>query len=87
MIKKVLAERGKRYGSFQVNSSISQELKRIIRDFDGKLEDHHREALDMICTKISRILEGDPNYADNWIDISGFATLEAGLCASTIKKL
>ena len=35
------------------------------------------EAIDMIFSKLARILNGDPNYADNWIDIAGYATLVA----------
>jgi hypothetical protein len=35
------------------------------------------EALDMIFHKIGRILNGDPNYADSWIDIAGYAKLVA----------
>ena len=31
----------------------------------------------MISHKIARIMNGDPNYADNWIDIAGYATLVA----------
>jgi hypothetical protein len=29
----------------------------------------------MICHKISRIANGDPNYADSWDDIAGYAKL------------
>lgn len=35
------------------------------------------EALDMIAHKIGRILAGDPNYADSWHDIAGYAQLVA----------
>lgn len=35
------------------------------------------EALEMIAHKIARICNGDPNYADNWVDIAGYATLVA----------
>jgi hypothetical protein len=31
----------------------------------------------MICHKIARILNGDPNYADSWVDIAGYAQLVA----------
>jgi hypothetical protein len=34
-----------------------------------------REALDMIAHKIARIINGDPDYADSWVDIAGYATL------------
>ena len=34
-----------------------------------------REGLKAILQKIARILNGDPNYADNWHDIQGYARL------------
>lgn len=34
-----------------------------------------RQALTVICDKLARIISGDPNYDDNWIDIQGYARL------------
>jgi hypothetical protein len=34
-----------------------------------------QEALDMICHKIGRIINGDANYDDSWRDIAGYAQL------------
>jgi hypothetical protein len=34
-------------------------------------------ALHMICSKLARIANGDPNYADSWRDVAGYATLVA----------
>ena len=33
------------------------------------------EALELIQVKISRIINGDPNWADHWNDIIGYAKL------------
>jgi len=33
------------------------------------------ESLDLICTKLSRIVTGDCNHQDHWLDIAGYATL------------
>ena len=41
------------------------------------LKPDQQEALEMMAAKVSRILIGDPDYADNWDDIAGFATLVA----------
>lgn len=41
------------------------------------LDPDQREALEMIAHKIARILNGDPNYADSWHDVAGYATLVA----------
>jgi hypothetical protein len=77
----ILAERGSRYGNFIDHARITQDLKGVMGEFlldQGKrLDDDQIEALEMIFHKIGRILNGDPNYADSWIDIAGYAKLVA----------
>ena len=75
----VLNERGSRYGSFVDNADTSQLLKQAMQTLNGwgRLQSDQREALDMIAHKIARILNGDPNYADSWVDIAGYAKLVA----------
>jgi transposase len=77
----VLAERGARYGSFIGQARIAQQLKNVAHTFaaqQGKTFDvDQAEAIDMILSKMGRILNGDPNYADSWIDIAGYAKLVA----------
>ena len=76
-IDKTLNERGCRYGEFCDNSRVAQELKRVMKS--GKnaddLRDIQREALEVIASKIARIVNGDPDYIDNWHDIIGYAKL------------
>jgi hypothetical protein len=77
-LEETLQERGSRYGSFVHHAAITQELKATIRRYLGSpyaLEADQQEALDMICHKIGRIVCGDPNYADSWHDIAGYAKL------------
>ena len=40
-----------------------------------RMKPFQREALRNIFLKVSRILNGDPDYADNWHDIQGYAKL------------
>jgi hypothetical protein len=73
-----LQERGNRYGSFDRQARIVQNIKRAYGTAGSKyydLADDQREALEMIAGKISRILNGDPNYTDSWHDIAGYARL------------
>jgi len=35
------------------------------------------EALEMIMSKVSRLLTGDSHKVDSWVDIAGYATLVA----------
>lgn len=78
-ISGVLEERGKRYGNFEDHARITQAIKHEIRQGESftKMEDDMVEALDMIAHKIGRIVNGDPRYADSWVDIAGYAKLVA----------
>ncbi len=78
-VNEMQAGREGRYGSFQGHARISQDLKAAMHERSGwdGLQADQREALEMIQHKIARILNGDPNYADNWVDIAGYATLVA----------
>ena len=73
----VLSERGSRYGTLMSNATISQGLKEILHNSSNweAMPPDMREALDMIVHKIARIVEGDFEYDDSWIDISGYSTL------------
>lgn len=81
----VLDERGSRYGAFVNQAMVGQSLKHTV--FLGMNEQKKHlaypdycvvnEALEMICVKMARILNGDPLYADNWVDIAGYAKLVA----------
>lgn len=74
-IQNTLKERGKTHGNFSDNSLISQSLKAVIQSHDSELEPMMREALDMICHKVGRILAGNAKHKDHWDDIAGYATL------------
>jgi hypothetical protein len=75
-VEETLKERGTRYGDFCRHAQISQDLKDVVDRFaSDTLHSIHREAIDMILHKLARILNGDPNYADSWHDIAGYATL------------
>jgi hypothetical protein len=78
-VGEVLDERGKRYGNYPEQCAISAALKKAMRTAPGykKLNHAQEDALEMFAVKISRILNGDPNYADNWMDIAGYASLVA----------
>lgn len=75
--EEMLQDRRTKYGLFPEHAHITQSMKRVMRDGKSwKVLDHdQREALEMICHKIGRILNGDPNYADSWADIAGYARL------------
>ena len=76
-ISQILEERGKRYGCFSGHAKITQDIKLCMaasRNWD-QLTDSQKEALEMVAHKIGRILNGDPNYLDSWVDIVGYTQL------------
>lgn len=86
-IEETLAERGKRYGSFKSHAVIAQAIKEAMWNTSEcgwtRLTYDKRQALEVIADKIARILNGDPEYHDNWHDIVGYAKL----VADTLKPL
>lgn len=76
-IEDTLAERGARYGKFSEHALICQGIKRSMWQHPGwqRLADDQKQALETIADKIARMLNGDPNYIDNWHDIIGYAKL------------
>jgi hypothetical protein len=68
-------ERGKTHGDWTSQAECAQELKKIIREDGEDLPDHKREALEMICVKMSRIMWGNHDEKDHWSDIMGYAQL------------
>lgn len=89
-VKETLNERGNRYGDFSNHARFAQQLQDVMRrallvEGDGlntytvvcweKLSSVQKQALTVIADKIARILSGDPDYADNWHDIQGYARL------------
>jgi len=79
-INEVLKERGKNYGEFDDFARISQQLKKsVFHNNTAKFTSMHIEALEMICHKIARIANGDPDHVDSWRDITGYAQLVVNL--------
>lgn len=87
-IEATLKERGDRYGKFEDHAKLCQGLKDLMQNFRlpnqggevwktqwEKLAPDQKQALEVIMDKVARILNGDPNYLDNWHDIQGYAKL------------
>ena len=80
-IDAILNARGSTYGSFMQSSDTVIRIKSIMHNAVARNAVHlypdQLQALDMIATKISRIVHGNPNHLDSWTDIAGYATLVA----------
>lgn len=73
----MLENREENYGSFQTNAHLIQQLKRQTRGMTGweRLSPDKQQSIDMIFTKIGRIITGNSNQQDSWDDIAGYAEL------------
>lgn len=78
-IAATLKERGTRYGVFTKHAAVTQAIKAALFDCRHResLAPDQVEALEMIAHKLGRIVNGDPDYADSWVDIAGYAKLVA----------
>ncbi len=75
----VLQERESTHGKYCVHAHVTQGLKQVLRDYQGfirnPMNEEQKESIDMIFHKIGRIVAGDPNHHDHWLDICGYAKL------------
>jgi hypothetical protein len=80
-IDETLDARAQDYGKFIEGAEIMQMLKRIVHNYiearGTKLAFDQREAIDMIIHKLGRIINGNPDKVDTWVDIAGYAKLVA----------
>jgi len=80
-VDKTLDARAEMYGKFKDGAALMQSIKRTLADHAAKhgktFADDQWEALEMIVHKIGRIVNGDPDVTDHWVDIAGYATLIA----------
>ena len=86
-VEAILEERGRRYGLFTDLASMSQTIKDMMKQEEGwaRLAPDQKEALEVIAQKIARILNGDPDYADSWMDIAGYAKLIADRLGGVVR--
>lgn len=74
-LEQTIAQRRGRYGPLIESGEVAMKLEDYLRSLPGweRLAYDQREALAMVMHKISRIMCGDPDYDDSWVDIAGYA--------------
>jgi hypothetical protein len=77
----LLKQRRKQHGDFTRQFEVAQQIKTALWSHErlGCFHNIVKETLEMISTKLSRIVTGNPNNADHWRDIAGYATLMVNL--------
>jgi hypothetical protein len=78
-VDETLDTRALSYGKFKDGAALMQGIKRQMANHAQKHEktfaDDQWEALEMIVHKIGRIVNGNPDVVDHWVDIAGYAKL------------
>lgn len=83
ILDETIKERTSIHGNFAEVAEVSQILKDVLLEYSRDkpnagwygLNAMQKEALSMILHKISRIICGDPNVKDHWLDLSGYSML------------
>jgi hypothetical protein len=80
-VNATLDARAENYGKFKDGAALMQAIKRSMAEHAARhnkaFADDQWEALEMIVHKIGRIVNGNPDVVDHWVDIAGYATLIA----------
>jgi len=76
-VDEILKNRDSIHGDFQKVAETAQSLKGVIAEGENHLPLDMNESLDLICTKIARIANGNFEEVDHWLDIAGYAQLIA----------
>jgi hypothetical protein len=74
----LLRTRDLTHGHFEDTADVAQLLKRVVRarsPYWHSLSAVEQEAIEMIMTKVARILCAKVKHHDSWADIAGYATL------------
>jgi hypothetical protein len=74
------------HGDFPRRAIVEQALIDIMERADmwPSFEPYQRSAARMIAVKLSRLLSGNPDHADSWHDIAGYAQLAEETLASAM---
>lgn len=88
ILQETLTERGQSYGRFADQAAICQSLKHVFQRAPSwsRMEPDQRECLDMLANKVGRVLNGDPNHIDSWLDMAGYAMLVVERLKSEVRE-
>jgi hypothetical protein len=82
-VDQITTTRASTHGRYRDTARIAQSFKRVVHmELDDRLArgqpdltDQQLESIDLICTKLARIISGDSNEPDHWKDIGGYAQI------------
>lgn len=75
----ILEQKQFQHGDFKDVAAVTKGFHSVIAGSPNykqtMLSNRQVLALEMISHKMARVLCGDPDYVDHWVDIAGYATL------------
>jgi hypothetical protein len=76
-IDKILAERAKTHGDYTEHALCTQDIMFTLMSHRNwsRLTADQKETLHMIAHKMGRVVTGNPDVADHWDDMAGYAKL------------
>lgn len=76
-VEETLKDRNSQYGDYWATAGIAQNIKAVFRSARNwdNITLVQAESIEMIATKLARILNGGFNQADSFHDIAGYAKL------------
>lgn len=71
----LLKERGGKHGDFTLGAEFTQDVMAELMQEPNwtRLAAFHREGIHMIVHKLQRVMVGQHDYDDHWLDIEGYA--------------
>lgn len=84
-VDETLAERAASYGEFKDGARIAMNLFAVVQSAPGygHMTPDKQYAMFMFCAKMARVLNGDPEHADSYHDIAGYAKLVEDRCQTS----
>ena len=67
-----MPDRTNTHGEYIKQATVAEELREVMGASWTGLPRYQRAALTLVAEKLSRILTGDCNFEDHWIDIAGY---------------
>lgn len=76
-VDNLISERARTHGDFQQATVFVQSVKTFMRKAPNwhDMPPAMQESLDMLASKIGRILHGDPEAKEHWEDLEGYSRL------------
>lgn len=75
--EEIMEQRGEIYGSYTKICQIAESIETSLRSGESwpMLRPEQKQSLKMMAHKMARVVCGNTQYRDNWLDMSGYAEL------------